>query len=98
MSYTLDPEQAEVHALAELIDLTGKDVLEIGCGYGRLTWRIADRARSILAIDPMGAEIERAEAARPAKLCERVTFREADITTIALPTAAFDVAIFSWSL
>ena len=37
----LDPEGVETRVLHDLVDFRGKDVLEIGCGDGRMTWRYA---------------------------------------------------------
>lgn len=98
MARALDPEQAETRAIHDLIDFSGKDVLEVGCGDGRLTWRYADRAGSVLALDPDVAAIERALACMPDHLRGAVTFQVADITHVELPNAAFDVVVLSWSL
>ncbi|GAC1456625.1 MAG: hypothetical protein PVSMB4_16840 [Ktedonobacterales bacterium] len=98
MAMTRDPEQTETRAIHALVDFADTDVLEVGCGDGRLTWRYADRARSVLALDPDAAAIQQARASMPAPLCSRVTFEVGDITAIALPCAAFDVAVLSWSL
>lgn len=69
VSVALDPDEAESRCIHELVDFTGKDVLEIGCGDGRLTWRYADRAVRVLTLDPKEADIERARGhARPAAL------------------------------
>jgi ubiquinone/menaquinone biosynthesis C-methylase UbiE len=73
-------------------------VLELGCGDGRLTFRIADAARSVLAVDPDSEAIERARAAMPKRLADRVTFAVAQAEELDAPTAAFDLALFSWSL
>jgi ubiquinone/menaquinone biosynthesis C-methylase UbiE len=73
-------------------------VLELGCGDGRLTFRIADAARSVLAVDPDSEAIERARAAIPQRLADRVTFAVAQAEELDAPTAAFDLALFSWSL
>jgi ubiquinone/menaquinone biosynthesis C-methylase UbiE len=98
MSVLLDPEEAETCVLHALIDFAGKDVLEIGCGDGRMTWRFADRARSVLAFDLVAVSIAEAQATASAHGDAHVIFRVGDITTAALPSAAFDVAVFSWSL
>jgi ubiquinone/menaquinone biosynthesis C-methylase UbiE len=98
MGYAIDPEGNETRVLHEMIDVEGKDVLEIGCGDGRMTWRYAGRARSILALDPKAERIEQAIASTPDDLKPVVTFRVADIANGGLPEAAFDVAILSWSL
>jgi ubiquinone/menaquinone biosynthesis C-methylase UbiE len=84
-----------LHALA---DFANKEVLEVGCGDGRLTWQYADQARTALALDPSAPAIADARAILPDSLRSRVTFVVADITTADLPRAAFDVALFAWSL
>jgi ubiquinone/menaquinone biosynthesis C-methylase UbiE len=98
MARVVDTEQAETRAIHELIDFSGKDVLEVGCGDGRLTWRYADRTRSVLAIDPNAAAIERARASLPEPLQHTVTFQVADVASADLPPAAFDVVVLSHSL
>src|SRR5688572_14505517 len=98
MAFELDLEGIEIRILHKLIDFTAKDVLEIGCGDGRLTWRYADRAASVLALDPKEAKIALARQRMPETWRSRVTFHVADITTVDLREAAFDVAVLSWSV
>jgi ubiquinone/menaquinone biosynthesis C-methylase UbiE len=98
MPALLDPEEAETRVINDLIDFTDKDVLDVGCGDGRMTWRFADRARSVLGLDPEAASIKQARRDTPAHLRTRVTFQVADITEASLPAAAFDVVTLSWSL
>jgi 2-polyprenyl-3-methyl-5-hydroxy-6-metoxy-1,4-benzoquinol methylase len=95
---TLDPEQAETDVLHALIDFSEKDVLEIGCGDGRMTWRYAAWTRSVLGLDPVAASIDQARADTPVDLRATASFEVEDITSVALPTAAFDVVVLSWSL
>ena len=49
-----DPEGAEVEALAALAVFSGKRVLEVGCGDGRLTWLYAHEAASVLGCESPG--------------------------------------------
>jgi ubiquinone/menaquinone biosynthesis C-methylase UbiE len=98
MSVELDPEQVETHIIHHLIDFAGNDVLDIGCGDGRMTWRFAAPTRSVLGLDPEAASIATARASIPDQLRATVTFQVADITTATLPPAAYDVAVLSWSL
>ncbi len=98
MNYALDPEQAETRVLMDLVDLRGKDVLEVGCGDGRLTWRYADMARSVLAIDSNQELIATARARMPLALRDCVAFHEANVITEPLPDGAFDVVLISWTL
>ena len=98
MAVTLDPEGAETKVIHDLVDFRTRDVLEIGCGDGRLTWRFADQAASVLAIDPKDSEIAVAKERTPGGLKSRVSFKVADIGTVELPQNAFDAAVISWSL
>jgi ubiquinone/menaquinone biosynthesis C-methylase UbiE len=94
----LDPEGVETRTIHDLIDFAGKEVLEIGCGKGRMTWRYAESAKSVLTIDPYEDTIAIAREDTPRKLSSRVAFMAAGITDIALAENAFDVAILSWSI
>ena len=93
-----DPEGNETRVIHDMVDFAGKDVLEVGCGDGRLTWHFAPSTRSVLALDPDESMLARARVSQPRELRSRVVFRTADITTAELPQAAFDVAVLSWSL
>ena len=98
MGYAIDPEGNETRVLHELIDFRGLDVVEVGCGDGRMTWRYAAHAQSVLALDPNEERVRKAIASTPENLKPIVTFRRADIANVSLPEGAFDVALLSWSL
>lgn len=94
----IDPHGAETAALAEIADLSGLRVLELGCGDGRLTFRYAAGARSVLGVDPDGALIREARRQRPASLARSVRFRIAGAEVLEVSPGSFDLAFFSWSL
>ena len=99
MPIRTDPEDAETSALFDFTGgFTGKCVLEIGCGDGRLTWRYARQAARVIAIDPDPDEIKVALEDLPPQLRGRVEFRATGIAELDAPEASFDVAILSWSL
>jgi 2-polyprenyl-3-methyl-5-hydroxy-6-metoxy-1,4-benzoquinol methylase len=100
MPVRVDPEEHETGALFDLVDLSGREVLEIGCGDGRLTWRYADRVAHVIAIDPFPAGIERAKKQLPVSLKDRIDFRHAAFEDFAASAhgETFDVALLSWSL
>ncbi len=100
MSLIEDPQENETKALFELVDFAGKRVLEIGCGDGRLTYRYAEKAAQVVAIDADSSEIELAKQELPANLVDKVIFLVEDIEDYELLADAskFDVAIFAWSL
>src|SRR5260370_3677372 len=94
----LDPEGNEIRVLNNLCRLRGRDVLEIGAGNGRLTWRYTERVSSIVGLEPDDGRVARAKAATTAALRDRVDFRHADVAAVDLPDSAFDVVLFSWSI
>ena len=59
MTIRSDPENNEIRALGDLVDFSGKHVLEIGCGDGRLTWRYAEAAAHVTAIEPFEEAVGR---------------------------------------
>src|SRR5918994_3388050 len=61
MAVRIDPEGNETAALFDRVDLRGADVLEVGCGDGRLAWRYADRVARVTAIEPFADSIARAK-------------------------------------
>lgn len=100
MTIRVDPENNETRALFDLANLSGKHVLEIGCGDGRLTWRYASRAAHVTAIDPFAESIARARENLPDELRGRVELHHIafeDFAAVRKPST-FDTVILAWSL
>ncbi len=100
MTVRQDPENNEIHALRSMVDFAGANVLEIGCGDGRLTWRYAEEAAGVTAIDAFEPSIRRAKENTPAQLRNHVKFEAVGFEDFASRTKsdAFDVTILSWAL
>ena len=99
MTIRVDPAGAATAALFDLIEVDGREVLEIGCADGRLTWRYADRAAHVTAIEPFEGSIARAqERLRGTDL--PIEFRHVGFEDFAsgADADAFDVTLLSWSL
>ena len=96
----IDPENNETHALLAMANLSGKHVLEIGCGDGRLTWRYADKAARVTAIEPSAEQIGLAKENLPNNLQGRVEFHVATLEDFAADgkSSIFDLVILSYSL
>ena len=100
MTVQSDPEGHEIHTLTSMADLTGKNILEIGCGYGRMTLRYAEYSAHVTAIDSYAPWIQQAKESLPDDLQGRVDFRPIAFEDFAAesPPAVFDLAVLSWSL
>jgi ubiquinone/menaquinone biosynthesis C-methylase UbiE len=101
MAIQIDPEEFERHSLLEYVgDLASKHVLEVGAGEGRLTWRYAEQAAHVTALDPNADRIATARQDLPKSLQSRVTLLPIGLEAFELPPGSpgFDVAIMSWSL
>ena len=98
MALRIDPEKNEVHALKAMTDWHNKRVLEIGCGNGRLTRRLAHLGAQVDAIDPDRALIATAKKDLPTHISDRVRFKVGSALDLKYPNQTFDIAIFSWVL
>jgi 2-polyprenyl-3-methyl-5-hydroxy-6-metoxy-1,4-benzoquinol methylase len=99
MTIRVDPEGNETVALFDLVDVEGREVLEIGCGDGRLTWRYADRAAHVTAIEPFEGSIARArERLRETDLSVELRHVSFEEFASGADADSFDVTLLSWSL
>lgn len=90
-----DPTNQYIATILSQCDLTDKDVLEIGCGKGRITRDLAQHARRVVASDPDAGALGKARFAIAAA---NVEFMLAPSGIPDLPPESFDVAIYALSL
>ena len=83
----------ELRKIDEFVKLDGKHILEVGCGDGRLTAFLAQKADKVTAIDPEKNQIKAAKAAVPG-----VDFQIGYGEALAFPDESFDLVFFSYSL
>jgi ubiquinone/menaquinone biosynthesis C-methylase UbiE len=98
MTLRIDPEKNEIHALKAMTGWRGKRALEIGCGNGRLTRRLANLGAYVDAIDPNKKLITTARKELPSHLSERIRFKAGSALDLKYPDQTFDIAVFSWVL
>jgi ubiquinone/menaquinone biosynthesis C-methylase UbiE len=100
MTISVDPEQNEIRALKGVGSWHGKQVLEIGCGDGRLTLRLASlgATRVIHAIDPSADLIRTARKNLPTKLAKQIHYKVGSTEELKFPSNSYDIVVFSWVL
>lgn len=98
MTVRVDPQQHEPDALRRLgVSFDDRQVLEIGCGDGRLTRIYAPRARAVVALDPDREAIACARGIG-ADWPGHVEFIPVGIDAFDPRGRRFDVVLFAWSL
>jgi len=93
-----DPEELEVRTLLRHAPLRGARILDVGCGDGRLTRRIAGLVQNAVGVDPDAKQIARATRLVPVRLRGKIRFQVGHAETLRFPAQSFDTVIFSWSL
>ena len=94
----VDPEEREVDVLRRLVAFRDMNLLDVGCGDGRTTRRIARTAESVIGVDPDPERIALAHEAGPADDSCDVTFLIEDAVTVEFQDGQFDAVIFTRSL
>jgi len=99
MTLAMDPAGSEIRALKQITNWRGKRVLEVGCGDGRLTLRLAGFGPDkIIAFDPDPKLIRTARKNLPKKYDERIEYRVGNAEHVKQKADQFDVVVFSWVL
>ena len=98
MDLVRDPEGIEIEVLNRTGAIDGRNVLEIGCGDGRLIWRYADVATSAVGVDLDAESVAVAATMRPEAVKTPATFMLAGAETLPFSDAAFECVILGWSL
>jgi ubiquinone/menaquinone biosynthesis C-methylase UbiE len=84
-------------ALREIADFSGKTVIELGAGTGRVTSILAPLAGRVLAFDRSPHMLERARAYLSEQPRCNVLLAEADSLAVPLPDSSAEVLVEGWS-
>lgn len=84
---------SDLPKIEEFVDLSGREMLEIGCGDGRLSSLLADKVKRLTAIDPDQDKINQA-----CKEISGVDFRVGYGEKLEFNDRSFEIVLFSYSL
>ncbi|WP_133646765.1 class I SAM-dependent methyltransferase [Paraburkholderia flava] len=88
------PEWPALQAM--LPPVTGSSIVDLGCGYGWFCrWARDAGASSVLGIDVSERMLERAQTFDKDRIDPAIRYERADLETLALPHASFDLAYSS---
>lgn len=84
----------EYRSFIDRIIARGKNVLELGCGEGKLAMELARRGMKVTAVDLSTERIQRAqEAAIISGLGSQISFKVDDLNTTSLPSETYDCVV-----
>ncbi len=98
MTLLIDPEEREIRELFRAVAFKNREVLEIGCGDGRLTFRYAAVTRRVHAFDQFDDLVKLARQNTPTDLRGKIHFGNASAEQLPYPAERFDLALLAWSL
>ena len=99
MAIAIDPAGRELRALGRVMRWHGLRVLEIGCGDGRLTHRLAQLgAAKIHALDPDAKRVRAARAGISSRDTRRIEYRVGNAERLPYRANEFDCVVFAWAL
>lgn len=85
--------------LKQAVVIRGKRLLEIGCGEGRLTLRLASLGpKRIDALDPDPARVRTARRTLPSAFKHIIHYEVGQAEHLRKSDGAYDIVVFSWSL
>ena len=88
-----DPDGITLSHLLKVQGVRDREVLEIGCGDGRITVGLAPRVKRLVAVDPDTEALLKARARVP-----RAEFQRGSGEALAFPDCSFDAVLFTLSL
>jgi ubiquinone/menaquinone biosynthesis C-methylase UbiE len=95
---TRDPEGVEITYLEWTGCLDGRQVLEIGCGNGRLIARYAGKARLVAGVDPDGEKLAGATGNIAQGLEKPLILAQAQAEDLPFGDRSFETVLLGWSL
>lgn len=94
----IGPSQDKMFFEIKHLIQSGSNVLDVGCGTGRLAFTLSDKCKSIVGIDISQRNIERANKNLYKNPRSNISFIHTDVETLKHNTKNFDYAILTYVL
>lgn len=94
----VDENNLAIIKMLKHVDFKGKQVLEIGCGDGRMSFQIAQYAESLIGIDPDNDELNLAQENMNDLNITNTKFHVGGLEDMNFSDNEFDIVLFSLSL
>jgi SAM-dependent methyltransferase len=89
---------AEIAAMEKFVPLSSKNVLELGCGNGRLCYQLAQVAGRVTGVDLDGRLVQFASEYATRNTINNLSFMEMGAEVLDFDDNCFDVVIMPWML
>jgi ubiquinone/menaquinone biosynthesis C-methylase UbiE len=93
----IDPDKEEAKTISSF-NCEGKEILEIGCGNGRLSLLLADKAKSFVGIDPDRKAIAAADKKVTKNFRDKTSFEVGRSSKLRFDDDSFDIVFMGMSL
>jgi len=94
-SHYYDPEGKEIKTILSQAQFKGKRVLELGCGTGRLTGKLAKHCKTLVSVDHNEDSIEYCKG--KFKKAKNITFVNTSVKELKnLPHKEYDIILSAW--
>jgi len=90
------PNQDELFKEIKNIIPSQSKIIDVGCGTGRLAYKLSDKCKSVLGIDLSKRNIERANLNLVKYPDDKITYEHCDLTEIINKGQSFDFAILTY--
>ncbi len=92
-----DPKKNELKKILKEAKITNKEVLELGCGTGRITLELAKRAKQVTAIDDDQNYLDYLEQKIQSKRLDNIKLIKKNINNIGTLKKKYDVIVSGWA-
>ncbi len=92
-----DPENKEFKKIQKVTKLKGKNILELGCGTGRITFQLTKHAKSVTSVDNDDEYLNFCKEKALTNNVKNLSFIKKNITNLGTIKKKYDVIVSGWA-